>query len=122
MMEQYREEFEKQCKPQGDCIVWTGAKFSSGGGKFRVDGRYASARRVAWALSGGILSDRYIQTTCGNPDCVHPDHLFSTDAQCGPEYEDYSERLAMGQRMIDGEMDDDVRLNRVRALPRRGLE
>jgi hypothetical protein len=119
-MEQYRERFEQKIKQSGDCMIWTGRKDEYGIGQFDLEtGKHTSARKMAWILSGGLASEQKVLVRCGRPDCVNPDHLYCIGDDSDTPDVEYGERLGHGQRMIDGEMDEDVSVNRIRRISRR---
>lgn len=67
--------FASYCKPDGECIVWTGGK-TKGYGKFTANGRKVLAHRWAYErafgpLPGGLDLDHL----CRNPACVNVEHL-----------------------------------------------
>jgi len=63
---------------QDGCLVWKDkcAK-TTAGPNARIGGTLMSMRRVIWVLSRerAIPKKRRTVTSCGNPKCVHPDHL-----------------------------------------------
>jgi integrase len=59
--------------PANGCWLWTGRS-----GVTRVLGRQELVRRVAYRLTRGVLGRKQaVLTSCGNPRCCNPDHLFS---------------------------------------------
>lgn len=60
-----------------DCWKWVGAKRPSGYGNVRVNKKYMSAHRVAFAIANGDIPDGYIVChICDNPPCCNPSHLM----------------------------------------------
>lgn len=63
---------------QDGCMVWNGACGKQGTiPQARIGGVAMTMRRVIWQLTHEreIQSDRRISPACGNPKCLHPDHL-----------------------------------------------
>jgi hypothetical protein len=72
---------------EGDCVVWTGRKSSSGYGVFHVviDGqkRTTSSHRASWILAHGPIGDPnlVIDHLCRNRACCKPEHLDLVDSR-----------------------------------------
>ncbi len=64
----------------GGCWLWTGAKFTDGYGKIRLDRaskKYISAHRLSWQIAyGQVPQGLSVLHQCDTPACVRPDHLF----------------------------------------------
>lgn len=75
--EKDRLRFQKFIRPEGDCLVWTGALTAHGYGKFRFEGKIRLAHRVAWFLSIGARLDSKttLDHLCRNRACVNAAHL-----------------------------------------------
>jgi len=83
-LESIREEFlAKVAQPdRNKCHQWQGATASNGFPIFFIRGIAQSATRVAYLLAHGKAPDgQSVRRTCGNPMCVNPDHLTSTDLE-----------------------------------------
>jgi hypothetical protein len=65
------------------CWEWMASKNPKGYGIFRYKGRMHGAHRIAFLLSGGILSEEksFACHRCNFPSCVNPAHLYAGDAQ-----------------------------------------
>lgn len=64
--------------PEGDCLVWKGARNDRGYGQMGLgDDRSVYTHRVAWALAEGVLEDTdQVLHHCDNPPCAKRSHLF----------------------------------------------
>lgn len=72
-----RARFEAKVIRGESCWGWKGCRDSSGRGLLYVSGKLQKAHRVSWELyhESEIPSGRYVRPTCGNRDCVNPEHL-----------------------------------------------
>ena len=58
------------------CLLWTGGMYESGFGRFRLDGKWQGAHRVAYSVMvGEIPKGYYVRHTCNNKHCIEPSHL-----------------------------------------------
>jgi len=76
--------WREKCIEDGDCLVWTDYTSKAGVPKVAIhrEGRRAvvSARRVVWEdVKGKLDAGKLITVTCGNPRCLNPDHLKTTN-------------------------------------------
>jgi hypothetical protein len=73
------ETIKKHVVEEGDCWNWTGAHQSCGSvPTMRWQGKVGSVRRFVLLDQGVNLDKRLATYTCGNPDCVNPEHLAPT--------------------------------------------
>ena len=79
-LRKHEEKFWKRCKPEGDCLIWTGKKSPQGYGVFTFykDGKrfYVQAHRAAYFLEFEDPFSSRISHMCGNPLCIEPSHLI----------------------------------------------
>lgn len=62
--------------PSGECMVWTGARTSTGYGSMTVDGKRWKSHRYAYTLTfGPIPAGMDVLHSCDNPPCCNPAHL-----------------------------------------------
>lgn len=75
--------FLSQTKIEGQCIIWTGARYpKTGYGQCYIGSdrpgvpRYAGAHRVRWMLANGSIPEGIcVLHSCDNPSCVRLEHL-----------------------------------------------
>ena len=97
--------------PNTGCWIWTASTFSSGYGKFKLDGRSRGAHQVSYEANVAPTHDGLcVLHRCDVPLCVNPDHLF-----LGTQADNMADRSAKG-RTASGEAhghakltEDDVR-------------
>lgn len=71
------ERFLKKIRKEGDCLIWTGAKMTSGYGIFVVAGRQTGAHRAAYQhWVGKVESGSDLHHKCNHRDCVNHLHLI----------------------------------------------
>ena len=68
----------------GGCWLWTASTFRTGRGQFRVGAKNRQAHRVAWELTFGAPPPALLRSTCGNLQCVRPDHQVVAEHREGP--------------------------------------
>lgn len=67
----------KSIESPSGCMLWTGAKSSSGYGQLRVDGRIIQTHRLSYEIHvGPIPRGLEICHRCDTPACWEPTHLF----------------------------------------------
>ena len=61
----------------GTCWLWIGHRAGNGYGRFKLNGRYYQANRIAWALANGRMphASLVVKHTCNTPPCCNPEHL-----------------------------------------------
>ena len=70
------EAFAARTERRGKCLVWTGAKGSTGYGRLQVNGRSTQAHRYAYEEAYGPIPDGMtIDHICYNRTCVDVAHL-----------------------------------------------
>ncbi len=61
----------------GECLEWQGITHN-GTPQIRIDRKLRTVRRVIRELQGKPASPSvFLATSCGNPKCVHPDHIMA---------------------------------------------
>ena len=73
-------------KEQDGCLIWAGA--CAGGDKLpnaRIGGVNYVMRRVVWQLTHekAVPKNRRVTMSCGNPKCIHPDHVKAISVNAG---------------------------------------
>lgn len=73
-----------RCLEDGDCLLWTGAKYTTGAARAQIVGttRSISARRLWLELHGVDMENAKAHSTCGNPLCL-AHAVKSTPSQIG---------------------------------------
>jgi hypothetical protein len=75
--------FVERLRPEGDCLVWDGARDGKGYGSVYVGkGRCVKAHRFVWTLAYGTPGDLHVCQRCDNPPCCKLDHLFLAPRPC----------------------------------------
>ena len=74
------EQIKNKTVQEGDCHIWQGAKHPQGYGMMRFDSKMRTVHSVIIQLKYGRFpgksSKEKITRTCGNNECVNPDHLI----------------------------------------------
>jgi hypothetical protein len=78
MLKQTIESMKAQTTEEGDCLLWNGVMCNKVP-YVRHEGTYQSARKVFLIVAGKKIRQgaKYFATSCGNPDCVNPEHIIS---------------------------------------------
>ena len=70
------EAFAARAERRGECLIWTGAKDSTGYGNLQVNGSITKAHRYAWECENGPIPDgMMIDHICHKRACINVDHL-----------------------------------------------
>ena len=77
------ERFWSKVVKEPSCWRWTAARFSTGTGQFRVGQKMRQAHHVAWELTYGSPPPALLRSTCGNLQCVRPEHHVPADRMGG---------------------------------------
>lgn len=119
-----------------ECVEWWGSRNGQGNPQVRAGNTVKSPGAIVWnRLWNFPLNGHNLTRTCGNMDCVRPDHLFLAPRQYIPPYITNAQKLysmfdhmlefpsdncvewpnakssnGYGRSMVDGEMQDFHRL------------
>jgi hypothetical protein len=69
-----------RCTEDGDCLLWPGAMFKSGGGPLiQIGAKNLSARKIIWSQKRGapFPSNRVASVTCLNKACLNENHVIA---------------------------------------------
>lgn len=117
--------FLNKTKIIGDCLVWTGARDTSGYGNFRYLRKTIKANRMSFVLfRDEIPYGLMVLHKCDNPPCVNPDHLF-----LGTHKDNYDDMVKKGREVrsgVKGSKSHFAKLNdkkviEIRALIKKGV-
>lgn len=84
-----------EAKPEGDCLVWSGATDADGYAYFkRLGHRSRRAHRAAYeSVHGRPPTGFVVMHTCDRPACVNPAHLVP-----GTQKQNVADMIAKGRR------------------------
>lgn len=74
------QDLHARVREEDGCLIWTGDKKDGTRPIIWIDGKSKPARRVLYEIvRGPIRGQKRIGVRCGNPLCLHPDHLIARD-------------------------------------------
>lgn len=75
-MAKQTDDFLKQTKPDGDCLIWTGPGFGEDGfGLYKSGEIRLLAHRAAFIREAEYVPKGVVEQTCGRKRCVKFEHL-----------------------------------------------
>lgn len=97
-----KDRLEKRSAPASSgCILWTGGMDRKGYGFLRIGKRATRPHRVAFLISGGVLTEdrNWVLHSCHVPACINPDHLHAGNHKENEEEKVLADRQARGQKI-----------------------
>jgi hypothetical protein len=93
-MSAWDECFAHRVMANGECLIWSGTKSSSGYGNMSIKGRHSVAHRFSWEIANGrcIPAGMFVLHSCDRKLCVNPKHL-----RVGTAKENTHEMFARGR-------------------------
>jgi len=88
------------CEPsRGGCWKWLGSLHNDGYAAWNVGGKQVKVHRASYLLNvGPVPKQRFVVHTCGNRDCVNPDHLKLVDFKGLYQHNLKNGNVARGER------------------------
>ncbi|RMX08513.1 hypothetical protein D8I35_05400 [Corticibacter populi] len=120
-VEQFVRRTLEDCVPTVDgCMLWSGKNVSDDGYPIgRYLGRSVSLRKLIHEVSAGtpLPGSHFIETTCGNPKCLEPDHLVQVtrSAKLKGHAKPMSQRWKTAMAKRRGSMLDESMVAHIRA-------
>ncbi len=92
----------------GTCWYWMAGRDKDGYGKFKFQGKFQSAHRMAWIFRHGeIPAGLHVLHKCDEPSCVSPSHLFLGTNQENMDDRTAKDRLPRGHNHPNAKLTDE---------------
>jgi hypothetical protein len=104
-------DFWSRTRPDGECLLWSGAKNRKGYGVIHSNNRRRQTHRVAYIIANGPIPDgMVVRHSCDRPLCVSPSHLLvGTQADNLQDMRDRGRaRHAKGSKVYNSKLTEDV--------------